>query len=366
MPRRKLTSQRKLEHLQIVAHEPIESVSRFGDVELLHRALPEVNRREIRLETPFLGKTLRVPLMIVSMTGGHPATRRVNRRLGEAAEKVGMGIGVGSQRAALEDPHLVETYRVVREAAPTTFVYGNIGVPQLRKYGVEGVRRIVEMVEADALAIHLNFLQEAVQPEGDLDARGCLGMVRQVCRGLRVPVLVKETGAGISREVALQLRGAGVAALDVGGLGGTNFALVEALRAHRRRDRLQEHLGRVFADWGIPTPLSILECQGLGLPVVATGGIRSGLDVAKSIALGATAASAGLPFIKAAMTSTRMVEETAQTMVEELRTAMFLTGSRRPRDLRRAPLLLTGRTREMAEQRGLWDPRRARAPRGTR
>jgi len=259
---------------------------------------------------------------------------------------------VGSQRAALEDKSLVQSYRVVREMAPDAFVYGNIGVPQLRKYGPEGVQRVIDMIDADAVAIHLNFLQEAVQPEGDVQARGCLEMVELVCRGVNKPVIVKETGAGLSREVAEALKRAGAAALDVGGLGGTNFAPVEAFRARAKGDALQEDLGRVFRTWGISTPVSIVECRSAGLPLVATGGIRTGLDAAKALALGASAASAGLPFMRAALKGEGEVERVIRFMEAELRTALFLTGSRNPGELRRRRPLFTGTTREILEQRG--------------
>ncbi len=354
MKKSKQTSKRKLEHIRILAtRNDVEGPPFFHEVRLLHNALPEIDREEISLETKFLDKTLRLPLLIASMTGGHPATEKINARLARAAQKASVGIGVGSQRAALEDKSLVQSYRVVREMAPDAFVYGNIGVPQLRKYGPEGVQRVIDMIEADAVAIHLNFLQEAVQPEGDVQARGCLEMVERVCKGVNRPVIVKETGAGLSREVAEALKRAGVAALDVGGLGGTNFAPVEAFRARARGNALQEDLGGVFRTWGIPTPVSIVECRSAGLPLVATGGVRTGLDAAKAIALGATAASAGLPFMRAALKGESEVERLLQFMEAELRTACFLTGCRTPGDLRRQLVLFTGTTREILQQRGL-------------
>lgn len=347
------TSKRKLEHIRILStQQDVEGPSSFHEVHLLHNALPEIDRDEIVLETEFFGKTLRLPLLIASMTGGHPATEKINARLAKAAQEARIGIGVGSQRAALEDRALVRSYRVVREAAPDAFVYGNIGVPQLRKYGPEGVQRVIDMIEADAVAIHLNFLQEAVQPEGDVQARGCLEMLEKVCREVNRPVIVKETGAGLSREVAVALKRAGAAALDVGGLGGTNFAPVEALRARARGDALQEDLGRVFRTWGISTPVSIVECRSTGLPILATGGIRTGLDAAKALALGAMAAQAGLPFMKAALKGEVEVGRLIRFMEAELRTALFLTGSRTPGDLRKQKVLFTGTTREILQQRG--------------
>lgn len=345
------TSQRKIEHLLICANEDVENTSYFGDVVLLHDALPEIDKNRIDLRTTFLGKELSAPLLIASMTGGHPETRKVNEALAEAAEKTGIGLGVGSQRAALEDKVQSDSFSIVRKKAPNAFIYANIGVPQLKKYGIEGVEKVIEMIDADAVAIHLNFLQEAVQPSGDVDASGCLDAVRGVCRAVKKPVIVKETGAGVSREVALSLRDAGVSAIDVGGMGGTSFAPVEAYRARARKEEMRENLGEIFRRWGIPTPVSIVECAAANIPVIATGGVRTGLDVAKSIVLGASAASAALPFLKPAMESSSEVIKKINFMVEELRVAMFLTGCASVERLKSAEFVITGQTRDILEQR---------------
>lgn len=238
--------------------------------------------------------------MIASITGGHPDTISVNSALAAAAEELGVGIGVGSQRAAIDDPAQEESFKVVREKAPNAFVYGNVGAAQIREYGIDGVEKLVEMIDADALAIHLNFLQEAIQPEGDRDATGCLDMIREICSALGTPVIIKETGAGISREDAILLQKAGVSAIDVGGAGGTSWAGVEVYRARESGDSASENLGELFWDFGIPTVASIIESR-VSLPIIATGGVRTGLDIAKSIALGANAASAALPFVGPAL-----------------------------------------------------------------
>ncbi len=375
------TSRRKIEQLRICLEEEVERRKRsFDEVFLVHNALPEVSIAEIETHVEFLSHSLDAPLMIASMTGGHPETKVLNRIFASVAEREGIGIGVGSQRAALEDEKNEESFSIVREYAPHAFVYANIGVVQLRDMGVEAAERAIEMVDANAIAIHLNFFQEAIQPEGDSDARGCLAAIEEACRSLKVPVIAKETGAGISRAVALRLIDAGVSALDVGGNDGTNLAVAEIHRAKAENNSMLEHIGNTFGwEWGISTVESILECAPLPIEVVATGGIRSGLDVAKSIALGADLCSAALPFLKAAVEGLtqkqartasvadirfsaakeesieRAVErvcERVREMKAELKIAMFLTGCRSVERLKSADVVLTGRTREIAEQRG--------------
>ncbi len=348
------TSQRKIEHLQLCAGAPVEShlSSGFDDVHLIHCALPEIDRDEIDTATELFGKRLSAPILIASMTGGHPETYAINEALALAAERLGIGIGVGSQRAALEDPLQEESFRVVRDCAPNAFVYANIGAVQLPEYGIEGVTRAIEMIDADAVAIHLNFLQEAVQPEGCTRARGCLDAITEVCSDLSVPVIAKETGAGISREVAESLAAAGVAAIDVSGAGGTSWAGVEYHRALQRGDSGSAHLGQLFWDWGIPTAASIVECGRCGVPLIATGGVRTGIDVAKSLALGASLAGIALPLVKPAMDSADAVFERLAAVVSELEIAMFLCGCKDVSDLKASPVVVCGRIREMLCARG--------------
>jgi len=350
------TSRRKIEQLQICAEEEVEvSENCFSDVMLVHVALPEIDKEEIELKTEFLGFSLNYPIMIASMTGGHPETKRINEVLAEAADTLGVGMGVGSQRAALEGIEQEDSFRVVRDVAPNSFIYANLGAPQLKEYGIEGVERVIEMIDADAVAIHLNFLQEAIQPEGNVDARGCLASIKEVCETIKKPVIVKETGAGISYGVAKKLHGVGASAIDVGGLGGTSLAAAEIYRAKAEGDKLGEHLGNLFGwDWGISTVESIVECSALPfpIPVIATGGIRNGIDVAKSIALGASMCSAALPFLKPAMESADKVIEKIKEMGEELKVAMFLTGCKTVEELKEAEVIITGKTKEIAEQRG--------------
>ncbi|VVB95704.1 Isopentenyl-diphosphate delta-isomerase [uncultured archaeon] len=353
------TSDRKIEHLLLCVEKDVEAhrshtglrACGFDDLELVHNCLPEINKKNLNLETEFLGKKLRSPFLIASMTGGHPDTKFVNATLASAAEELGIGIGVGSQRAAIEDPSMEDSFRVARDKAPTAFIYGNVGAAQLGEFGIEGLERAVEMIGADAMAIHLNFLQEAIQPEGNIDASGCLAAIKKICTELSVPVIVKETGAGIARSQAIAICDAGAAAIDVGGLVGTSWAGVETYRAQKRGDLLSEHLGKEFWNWGIPTAVSIVEST-ISIPVIATGGIRSGIDAAKSIALGASMCGIALPLVAPALKGQKDVVDKLAMIIEELKVAMFLSGCQNVEELGNAPVVITGRTREFLEQRG--------------
>ena len=342
------TSRRKIDHINICLSEPVESsYTGFEDVMFIHNPLPEVNYDDISLEVGFLGKRMRAPFLIASMTGGHPDTYRINKNLAIAVENAGVGMGVGSQRAGIEDESVVDTFSVVREYAPNAFIYANIGLPQIIERGVEYAEKAVEMIEADALAIHLNFLQEIVQPEGDRKAEGGFSAIREVVSELKVPVIVKETGAGISREVAFTVREAGVKAIDVGGKGGTSWSGVEVYRVEEgtMRDVAQD-----FWNWGIPTAFSIVDCHDI-LPVIATGGIRNGIDGAKAIALGAKIISSALPFLKPATESPEDVERKIEYFAEGLRKSLFLTGCEHVYDLHRIHIFISGLLKEWIEFR---------------
>jgi isopentenyl-diphosphate delta-isomerase len=353
--RRDLTASRKLDHLRICLERDIErGKTGFSDIRLIHDALPECDLEFIDPGTEFLGHTFSSPLFIAAMTGGHPETKEVNRRLARVAEEQGIGMGVGSQRAALENPDLAESFSVVREEAPRAFLAANIGAVQLRDNGLEWAEKAVEMIGADALAVHLNFLQEAIQPEGDHDARGCLDAIRELCEDFRLPVIVKETGSGISAATAKALWSAGVSAIDVGGWGGTNWAAIEGLRAGRpdTGSLKKTPLSEVFEDWGIPTVVSLCEVAGTGGPVVATGGIRSGLDMAKAIALGADLCGVALPLLAPAMEGERELSAVIEAFVKELRVAMFLSGAKNPVALRQKTPYITGITLQMLAKEG--------------
>ncbi|WP_247730542.1 type 2 isopentenyl-diphosphate Delta-isomerase [Halovivax limisalsi] len=348
------TADRKDDHIRIIEEEDVETTGTgFADVELVHEALPEIHRDAIDPAVSLFGRELSAPVVIESMTGGHPNTTKLNRRLAEAAQETGVAMGVGSQRAGLEldDPDLLESYTVVRDVAPDACLYGNVGAAQLAEYGVEAVERAVEMIDADAMAIHLNFLQEAVQPEGDVDARGCLEAIERVVDGLSVPVVVKETGNGISRETAGRLADAGVDAIDVAGKGGTTWSGIEAHRAKAVGADRQAAVGERFRAWGVPTAISTLEAASVHDCVVASGGVRSGLDIAKAIALGARAGGLAKPFLAPAGRGTDAVVDLIETLQRELETAMFVTGSETVAALRETEYVLLGRTRQYHAER---------------
>jgi len=331
------TEQRKAEHVNVILNENVSAEYNYwNDVHLVHRALPEIDLDDIDVSCALFGKKLQAPLVISSMTGGFGMGREINANLAKAAAEVGVAMGVGSQRAALEKPDLVDTYAVVKDYdVPLRFA--NLGAPQLiaqegkRAYGLDDARRAMAMIDAHVLIVHLNFLQEVVQPEGDRRARGVIASVSKIA--LKLPVMAKETGAGISREVALLLKKAGAKGIDVGGLGGTSFSAVEYYRARKEAHSLKERLGSTFWNWGIPTPASVV-LANVGLPLVATGGVRSGLDVAKAIALGASAAGMAKPMLEAAKVGAGAVVEELRAVIEELKAAMFLVGASNLRQLR--------------------------------
>lgn len=352
---------RKVHHLALALSSRSQSGRDPGweDVHLVPASLPELSLDEIDLSTMLLGQRLAAPVVLAPMTGGYPDAARINAVLGEAAEHLGLAVGVGSQRAALLAPELAPTFAAVRDRAPTAPVFANIGVCQLvdqpgsPALGPDDIRRVVDMVRADVLTVHLNVVQELLQPEGDRRTTSLARAIATVVDWSPVPVMVKETGAGMTRESAELLAAAGVAALDVGGVGGTSFARIEAARAERAGDDRRAGLGRVFADWGLPTAASVFEVRGTGLPVVATGGVRSGLDAAKALAIGAVAVGVGRVAIEAATGGTEQLVSRLEQLVEELRLAMLLTGSHTPAELSRCAPVLTGFTSEWVRQRGL-------------
>jgi isopentenyl-diphosphate delta-isomerase len=292
------------------------------------------------------------------MTGGHEAASKVNACLARAAERFGLAMGLGSQRAALRNPRLARTYAVAREMAPHAFLIANVGAAQLvpqdsgPPMSPRQLSDAVEMIGADALAIHFNFLQETIQPEGDRRVTGLREAIAGAVTQLTVPAIAKETGAGISRKTALELRELGFRALDVGGVGGTSFSAIEIARAEAQGDLRRVVLGKVYYDWGIPTAVSIVAASAAGLPLIATGGVRSGLDAAKAIALGASLVGVGRPMLSAALEGDAAVEAWITQFMEELRVSIFLSGGRRLTDLRLAPRVVLGDTRRWIEDIG--------------
>ncbi len=366
--------QRKAEHVAVaLAHDvAAPQAASWGDVHLVHQALPEVDLEEIDTGVTFLGRRLRYPFVISSLTGGHPDVAAINARLAALAEEYGLAMGVGSQRAAIVAPELAATYAVVRERAPSAFLFANIGAPQLiaqrrhPAFTTDDARQAVAMIRADALIVPLNYQQAVAQPEGDRRARGCLAALERLTREIGLPVMAKETGAGIGYEQARTLAAAGVAAIDVGGAGGSSMAAMEQHRAVSRGEEQAAALGALFRDWGIPTPVAVVETRAAApdLPVVATGGLRSGLDAARALALGATLVALGFPFLKAASEGEAALHAFLERLIAELKAAMQLVGAADVAGLRRAPVVVGGATREWLELRGFGDDLRARARRG--
>jgi isopentenyl-diphosphate delta-isomerase len=319
---------RKSDHIRINLEEDVDFKQLTTGLEnyhFLHQALPEIDLAQVDTSVSFVGKTLKVPLLISSMTGGTEQALQINRTLAEAAELSGIAMGLGSQRAAIEDPSLVDSFQV-RSIAPNVLLLANLGAVQLNYgYGIAQCQRAVDMIEADALILHINALQEAVQPEGDGNFRGLLSKIEQVCRALPVPVIAKEVGWGFSEDTALQLIKAGVAAIDVAGSGGTSWSQVEM---YRTETEIQRRVAATFIDWGIPTSEAILAVKRASsdIPIIASGGLRNGLDIAKSIALGATMAGMAGPFLKAAVQSLQAVMDEIEIVSRELRIAMFGIG----------------------------------------
>jgi isopentenyl-diphosphate delta-isomerase len=328
---------RKDDHLRLCAEGDVGFAAKttlFDDVELVHDALADVDLDRVDLAAAVAGKKLGAPIFIAGMTGGTERAAELNRALAAAAERHGIGFAVGSQRPMLDA--LAPGY-VVRDVAPTTLIMGNLGVVQARSTSGPRMRALVTDIGADALCLHLNPAQEAVQLGGDRDFRGGLDTVRRVVEEVGVPVIVKETGCGISRAVAERLVTTGIAAIDVGGAGGTSWVRVESLRAEDPGRRL----GETFRDWGIPTAAAVDALRGLPIPVLATGGIATGLDVAKALALGAAACGIARPMLKAAIDGT--LDAAIARLVEELRVACLLAGVQRAADLARVPVVRGGR-----------------------
>lgn len=337
--------QRKKDHLMTCLENDVETDGTgFEDVILIHNSLPELNLGEIDTKTRFFGKKLNLPLTIAAITGGTEEAEQINKDLAEIAEKKGIGFSLGSQRAMIENPELKETY-YVRDVAPDVLLFGNVGIYQLKNFGTQKVENALDYVGADALCVHINPSQELFQKGGDIDFKGVIDSLRKLCRELKYPVIGKEVGFGVSREVSLKLKEAGVKAIDVGGFGGTNWITVDALISGKDFSN--------FSDWGIPTSISILESK-VGLPIIATGGIRSGIDIAKSIVLGADACGIALPFLKILKKEGKEgVERYIDKLQIELKMAMILTGSKNIEELKKAKHILSGKVKDWAEQRKL-------------
>lgn len=328
------TEERKREHIKIALEENVSAHHNYwDDITLIHNALPEINEHDINMNINLFGKRLGAPLIISAMTGGYSEGKSINENLAAAAEKFNIGMGVGSQRAALENNQLKETYSVINNY-DIPLKIANIGASQMVLWDedkiLDNAEKIVDMIDADVLAVCLNFLQEVVQPEGEAHAKGCLDRIDMLSKNFDKPILIKESGAGISFDVAKRLISTNIAAIDVGGAGGTSFSAVEYYRAKSKEDYYNMREGKTFWDWGIPTPTSILEVGeaiNWEIPIISTGGIRNGLDATKALALGASAAGIAHALLEAATKDKESIIFELDLIIKELRTAMFLVGA---------------------------------------
>jgi isopentenyl-diphosphate delta-isomerase len=352
-------AKRKQRHIRVSLEENVEAdiPTGFGDVSLVHRAVPEIDLKDVDASTELFGKKLSAPLIISAITGGTDEAERINRTLATIAGKLGVGIGVGSQRIAIQQPEVERTFRVVRESAPKALVIANIGCPQLSLgWGVKEAKKAVEMVDADALAIHMNPLQEAVQVGGDTNYKGSVKKVKELTKSLGVPVVMKETGAGISYEDAARLDAAGASGFEISGLGGTSWAAVEHHIAKEVGEGRMEYLGKALWNWGIPTACSVVEVRAATKgKIIASGGLRNGSDAAKALALGADAVGIAKPFLQKAIEGEDALQKHIETIVEETRICMFLSGARNVAEMQKVPAVVTGWTAEWLRARG-FDP----------
>ena len=342
-----IIKQRKRDGIEIPLNNDVQAktTSTYLEyVKLIHNALPELDYDEIDISTTFLKRKFSAPLIIDSMTGGAPEAARINGRLGELAEKYGFAMGLGSQRAGLESKELAETYSIARKNAPSAFLIANIGGAQLAKgLTIDNIKKIIDMIQADALIIHLNPLQELIQPEGEPKYKGVFSKISEISGALDIPVIVKEVGAGISKEVAVKLEVSGVSAINVAGAGGTSWAGVEKLRAEASNNDLKIHLGEIFWDWGIPTAMSLIEVKKtVKVPIIASGGLRNGMEMAKCIVLGASMCAMAYPFLLKAAESKEELFNFADTVIAELKSTMFLIGTMNLSLLKSSRYILTG------------------------
>lgn len=344
---------RKADHIRICMNERVApGYCYWDDIRFVHNALPEIDYDDIDMSCTLFGRKLNAPIMVTAITGGFSGAKKINSNIAEACAELGLGMGIGSERAGVSGV-AAESYSVVKEF-DVPLMIGNIGAVQLipqksgKMFTDEMIDEAVELIDADVLAIHLNPLQEAVQPEGDMNFDGCYEAIRNIAR--RAPVMVKETGAGISKQVADRLKGIGVQGLDISGMGGTSFSAVEFYRALAEEDKIRSSIGDTFFDWGIPAPVSLAQCKDCGLPLIASGGILDGIHVAASISMGATAAGVANVILKEASESADAVKEKLTIIMEELKTAMLLTGSKDLKQLSKAQHVVLGETKEWMDQ----------------
>ncbi len=343
---------RKADHIEICKNErTAPGYCYWNDVRLVHNALPEIDYDDIDMSCRLFGEKLEFPLVVTAITGGFEGAKKINANIACACADLGIGMGVGSERAGITGV-CPESYSVVKDY-DVPLVIGNVGAPQLVRqkdkepFSRDDVVAAMELIDADIMAVHLNFLQEVVQPEGDMNAAGCRDAIRSLARDL--PILAKETGAGISKDVAMRLKGIGVQGIDIAGMGGTSFAAVELHRAMEAGDNVRSNIGDTFLDWGIPAPVSLVEAGCSGLPLIASGGILDGIHVASAIAMGASCAGMANAILREACESADAVKEKLTIIKEELKAAMLLTGSKDIKALSKAKHVVLGESRAWME-----------------
>ena len=349
--------ERKIEHIKIILGEDVNYhvTTWFEHIHLIHNSLPEINLKEINMGTVFLGRNFKYPILIDSMTGGTKLAKSINKSLAELACKYNIPISCGSQKAGIINNEVVDSYRVIREVCPEGFVIGNIGGHDLAKDPENILNKVISMIDADAVAIHLNPLQEAVQHESDADYSGVIDAIEKAVDLTDKPIIVKETGAGISLEVAKVLESIGVDAINISGAGGTSWAAVEVYRNQLRNDFLMSNVGKTFWNWGIPTAASIMEVVStVDIPVIASGGVRTGIHIVKSLVLGASLAGIAQPFLKAYFNGEDGLERFMNQLIHEIRITMFLVGSQDITSLREnVDYVITGDLLEWLRQRNI-------------
>jgi isopentenyl-diphosphate delta-isomerase len=341
MPKVAPIDQRKADHIKINLEKDVRSTLTTGleNYHFVHEALPELDLKRVDSSLSLFGKRLAAPILISSMTGGTEEAGEINQRLAEAAQEVGVAMGVGSQRAALEHPEQIPTFSITRKVAPDIVLFANLGAVQLNySYGIDECRRAVDMIQADALMLHLNPLQEAVQDAGNTDFAGLANKIEEVCKKIDVPVIAKEVGWGISERTAKLLDHCGVSAIDVAGAGGTSWSQVEM---HRAPDDFTRHLAATFVGWGIPTAASILNVNKAtpGMTIFASGGLKDGLDITKCVALGATLGGMAGQFLRAAAVSTEDTIQMMRLVQKQIEVTMFAAGAGSLADLKVGKLI---------------------------
>ena len=326
-------------------------------VRVVHRAAPEINLKDVRTEVKVFNKTLKAPLIVTGMTGGNENAAKINATIAEVVEELGLGMGVGSQRAAIEHPELAWTFKIAREKAPNAFLIANLGAPQLLKgYGISEIQKAIEIIDADAIAIHLNTAQEVFQPEGDVDFAGLMNKLVDIAEKLDKPIIIKETGAGIDYDTALMMRDVGIKAFDVSGAGGTSWVKVEMYRAKEKGLEELAQAAEWMSEWGIPTAASIAEVRAAAPDalVIGSGGIRTGMDAVKALGLGSDIVGVALPALRAAYKGKEELRKYLKSMIISIKAALFLTSSPTVEDIK-GKVVVYGPLREWLIERKVYD-----------